>query len=265
LFIIVICLLITKLSFSQNISFKQTGTIKQTADFIQSDILGNIYIITKNKIIKHNKNFEFQNSYTTNKTISTVDVSDPMKIIVFSYDFQLISILDNTLSETGNYINLLEIGIDKITLACNSHNKGIYLYNHFASRLFHLDFDNNITTQSQNINFNKEHSYNPDFVAARKKLVFLSDSSKGIIVFDKYCTYKKFIFLTSPLPICVEGDKIYFYSSNSIFSINYNHNLAVPEKFIDLEVTDVKSFYIINNSLYILTTNQINIYLITNN
>lgn len=257
--IIILLLLLTSfLCHSQELKLSPDGSINQEANMVAADNFGNIFLLNKNKITKYNKNLELQYSYTSAKAISSIDVSDPMKIIVFHKDLGIINILDNSLSESGAQIKLFELGLDKASLACTSHRNGVYIYDPFTARLSHIDFDNNITTQSQNINLNFDNEFNPDFIAERKNIVFLSDSSKGMMIFDKYCTYKSFFLIQSSLALCIESDKIMFYKDNAIYQTDFD--LAEPVKYISLPDSNIKSFYFINNKLYILTNNQLKIY-----
>src|SRR6476659_8841896 len=74
--------------------------IKGKYDYFKADNLNNVYMIKDDELIKYLPDGRFFRRYSNLKlgTITSVDVTNPLKILVYYRDFQQIIFLDNQLS-----------------------------------------------------------------------------------------------------------------------------------------------------------------------
>ena len=96
--------------------------IKVSALFFTTDNLQNIYAVTDDfKVVKYDSSGQLLHTYS-NKSLgqpTSLDVSNPMKLMLYYKDFSTIVWLDNTLSEITE-TNLATIGIIQSPVACLS-------------------------------------------------------------------------------------------------------------------------------------------------
>ena len=98
---VLVSVLISLLSFYTQPEFILEKEYDIKADFISTDQLGNFYIIKNSELIKNNANNNQTLRYSNNLfgKISSIDASDPFRILVFNKDFNKIVFLDKNLTE----------------------------------------------------------------------------------------------------------------------------------------------------------------------
>lgn len=164
--------------------------IKKTVNAISTDRLGNLYLIDDNHIWLYNNKGDSIGAFNSRKygQISYVDTSDPYQILVYFQDYSLILFLDNYLSENGDPIDLQELGFDRVTIACQSREKGFWIFDQLRQKVFHLDDNFKVTHETVNLSqwFNK--AIEAKSILEYNNKLFLSDDA-GVYIFDHFGTY----------------------------------------------------------------------------
>lgn len=226
--------------------------------FLTSDMLGNFYIVQNNSLSKYNENGILVCSYDAkNKgTISSVDASNPLKILVYYKDFNQIVFLDNTLTQTNSPILLEELGISQSSLACTSYDNAFWIYDNTFSRL--ARFDNNLILQNQSENLAQSlSSINPLFMLEKNGHLFLNDSSNKVIIFDKYGTFYKTIPIMQLNTFQVSDNKFFYCNKSSLHTIDLN---TFEEAEIPSPINEPLFFQLNNTRLYIANKSEVFIY-----
>jgi hypothetical protein len=174
---------------------KQIASIKKEAKFISTDRLGNLYLGKSNFLWMYNKNGDSLYAFNSKRygEISSIDCSDPYKVLVFFRNYGFILFLDNYLSENGAPLDLQELGFDQVTQACLSRENGLWVFDQIRQRVYHLNNNFKITHESVNFMqwFGKRMS--PTFMIENNNQLFVNIPEEGIFVFDHYGTYLKTI------------------------------------------------------------------------
>lgn len=200
-------------------SYKLLYKIPFQGGSFTTDNLQNLYLFHGNSIHKYNSQGQLQYNYSDKSygAITSMDVNDPLKILVFYRDFPEIVLLDNTLSQNGNPFSPSDVGYPLSTLACTSHDNGIWLYDAQNFQLIRLDVTLNITQKTGNLpQAIGIPQLNPDYLMEYNNYVYLNDSAQGILVFDSYGTYYKTIPITGLNTFQVRGDDLYYTSKNCL-------------------------------------------------
>ncbi len=187
-----------------------------------TDNLQNVYVYRGNSIKKYDArgNMLFNYSDKNYGAISYVDANDPLKLLVFFKDFPEVVLLDNTLSVNGNPFNPADAGFPLTTLACTSHENGVWLYDAQNFQLVRMDVNLNITQKTSNLAQALEIPLNPNFLMEYNNLVYMNDSVQGILVFDSYGTYYKTIPITGLTSFEVRGDDLFYVKKNKVYSFH---------------------------------------------
>ena len=214
-----------------------------------TDNLQNIYIYHGNTIKKYTAQGQVLYNYSNKSygAITTVDVNDPMKILVFYRDFPEIVLLDNTLSQNGNPFSPSDVGYPLATLACTSHDNGVWLYDAQNFQLIRLDVNLNITQKTGNLAQVIGIQLNPDYLMEYNNYVYLNDSAQGILVFDSYGTYYKTIPITGLTIFQVRGDDLFYVAKNRVHIFHLKTIMEDETKAPDTLATEVR---IEKNMLY---------------
>ncbi len=183
-----------------------------------TDNLQNIYLFHGNSLRKYSSQGKLLCTHSDKSygTITSVDVNDPMKILVFYKDFPEVVLLDNTLSINGNPFSPADAGFPLATLACTSHENGVWLYDAQNFQLIRLDLNLNVAQKTGNIAQVLEIQLNPDFLMEYNNYVYLNDSAQGILIFDSFGTYYKTIPITGLKTFQVRGDDLFYVLNNKV-------------------------------------------------
>lgn len=250
--------------FAENSVAQQFSLIKEIpikGQYLKVDNLGNSYVVNhKNELHKFKPDgtpMQFYNAVRYGK-IGSVDVSNPMKPLVYFPSYNTIRILDVTLSDKGK-IALMDMGFDRVNAMCLALDNHIWIYDEITFRLKKINDRLEIIQQSENLTTLLQMPVKPEFVMEKDNLLMLSDPNIGILVFDIFTTYKKTIPIKGLKEFQKIKDVIYFFKEGTLQSfhtktLQYN---TIPLPIIDEEIIDVK---IENNLLCVLTKSKLLLY-----
>ncbi len=191
--------------------WKPVYTLKIKSDFFTTDNIGNLYVVKGDEIKKYNPAGELLKVYSNKKLgrITSIDASNPLRVLIFYKDFAQLIFLDSQLSQNGESISLENIFLEQSDLACNSFNNGVWLYNRQNAELVRLDDNLNKIVSTGNLNRLLNTELHPNFMMEHNGYVYLNNVSEGVLVFDIYGTYYK------TLP--VKGIKSFQLRDNDLF------------------------------------------------
>jgi hypothetical protein len=230
------------------------------AEIVLSNTLGNIYSVNENNLILYNnegqKLFSYSNSFLGN--ISFVDVSDPMRILLYFKDFNKVVFLSNKLTEIGSPIELDNAGYSQVSACCTSNSGGFWIFDSQKFQLIRLN--NNLVadregTIIQSI-YNKSENIAVKLIEESDQ-IYMSIPQIGILIFDKFGVYKKTIPLIGIKYFQIIGDKIIYLSENKLCSYSLTNNAEIQTIQLDLKI---KSVSVYKNLLIALSDDEIFIY-----
>lgn len=240
------------LTFSlQNSKFKLIKSIPTSSSSLVTDNLGNAYLLNGNILEKYDAEGNLLKNYSNKNlgTITSVDVNNPLKILLFYKSFQQILVLDNMLAPSGNSVSLDALGYNQSSLSCSSHDNGFWIFSQQNSELLRFDHNLQKTQQTGNVSQLSGMAINPDFLTEQNNKVFLNDSSKGILVFDIYGTYNKTIPLTGLHQFQISNDLIVYFKSGKTKSYNLKTleevEIALPDENISGARTEKEKLYLL--------------------
>ena len=183
-----------------------------------SDPLGNIYIIDGNEISRYNLQFQVVGRYS-NAFLgqpASLDVSDPMRMLVFYKDYNQLLWLDNFLSELRSPVRLDELGYKQVELVCTSSQGGFWVYNSLTDQIQSFDASMNLVHESISLRPLLERSDRPVFMIEKNRNIYVSFLSSGILVFDRFGNYRKSFPLAGISRFQVR-DNYFFYMRDGAF------------------------------------------------
>ncbi len=229
--------------------------------YFSTDQFKNIYIINKSLINKINSENNTKINYSNNLfgDITSIDVSDPFRILIFNKDFNKILFLDNTLSEISSPIILDNLQYFNVTAVCQSNNGGFWIYDQNLNQIVYFDKNLKETKKSAQISSLLEYNdiNNEVFMLEKNDYIYLGIYNEGILQFNNYGTYIK----TFPIKDCtqfqVKDGYIIYSKNNKLFF--YNTSNFETEK-IDLPLNSFINARIENNLVFIQTTESIKLF-----
>lgn len=246
-------------SIGQVTSLELVKRLSVQAEIIESDNIGNVYLIDGGEIKKYDGsgNFILKNSALAFGQISSLDASNALKMILFFKDLSQIIYLDNQLSERGDRVSLDIIGYVQSTAVCRSYNEGFWLFDQTTFELVRLNEQLEPTAQSGNLSQILGFVPEPNYIREHNKWVYVNDFENGILVFDWYGSYTKRIPITGLEKIVVKAGKIFFIKDNEL--VAYNLDNAEFTK-IELEQNEIVDYTLHDDKLLLITKNELLVY-----
>lgn len=187
-----------------------------------TDNLQDVYVYTGNVLKKYDAHGKmlYLHGDKSYGSISSVDVTDPLKVMVFYKDFPEIVLLDNTLSQNGSPISPTDLGFPNTTLACISHDNGAWLYEAQNLQLVHVDINLNVTQKTGNLMQLLGFPINPNYLLEYNNYLYMNDSAQGILIFDIYGTYFKTIPIKGLTTFEIRGNDLFYTQANRIHAFH---------------------------------------------
>jgi hypothetical protein len=189
-------------------------------DFIRAegDNQNNIIVVHKNgRLTKYNEKGDSLacfNDVLRMGRPSTIDVSNPMKIIVWSQRLSILTILDRWLTQR-NQIKIKEAGGNAIQAIGCSYDNNIWYFNNIDQQLKKIDEQNHLLIESNDMRSVVGETINPITIQDHNGWVVLNDTSKGIFLFDQLGVFKtKLAFKWQDA--FLQGNVIYGYKDNRL-------------------------------------------------
>jgi hypothetical protein len=231
--------------------FAQTQIPNANADYIKIDPYGNIYAVKETQLSKFSPQGKLLFSYSDHKlgVISSIDVFNPMKIMLFYQDAGKLIFLNEQLTLINNSISLHDANYFTISMASYSTANQIHLYDNVNRYLITLDFNMREISRTP-INF---PSFNPQrMIELEEKSLAFQDSEAGVYLFDSFGTFNKLIPIITSNAVEVTPELIYYTNNNEI--VIYNYKLLKSDTQ-QLPISDVIQTLLYRNNIILLRQN----------
>jgi len=233
-----------------------TGNIADVA----LDNLDNLYIISPTgQIKKLNAAGDSVGVYNQAKNygkLYTIDVSNPLKILLFYKDFSTIVVLDRLLANHST-IDLKQYSVLNPSAIGNSYDNNIWVYDEFDNKLKKIDEQGNKLLETPDFRTLFDEAIAPQKIFNENGLVYLADSTNGVYVFDNYGSFKKRIPVKSWQTISIANGNIISANNESIAVFNsstflqsqrrmpfkpYLHSFLTPSKLVNFSNTSIQVY-----------------------
>jgi len=196
----IVSLYFTFLGYSQIVDtgFSLVRTYKGDITGAAIDNLDNLYIISSTGQVKkfgvNGDSVGVFNGMRKYGKLYNIDVTNPLKPLLFYKDFSDVVVLDRFLANRVS-LNLRQYNILQPSAIGLSYDNNIWVFDVFDSKLKKIDEAGNILLQTDDFRTLFNLSFSPQKIINDNGFVYLADSAKGIFVFDNYGTFKRKIIL----------------------------------------------------------------------
>lgn len=159
--------------------------------FFELDSYQNIYTVDQNSTLsKLNLKGEVIATFGFAKygTLSSINVLNPLKIMLFYKDAGIILFLNDQLTPITQPFNLFNNNYQQISLASFSNQNQIFLFDPVEMKLFILDFFMREISQNQ---LYVPHFHPFKMISTNDKGLLFQDAENGILFFDNFGTFQK--------------------------------------------------------------------------
>lgn len=249
-------------SSRSNADFTFEKTIPGNYIYMNVDLLDNIYLITAgNQLKKLNSKGDSLAVFNDVKKYgnpSYIDVSNPLKTLVYYKNFSTVVILDRLLAMRTT-INFRKQNIFSVKAIATSYDNNIWLFDEQDSKLKKIDDDGKLLQESTDLRLLVDSVPSPSQIIDSDNLVYLYDERKGFYIFDYYGALKN----TIPFPgwenTAIAGKKMYGFSANTLFSYELS-SLNLKKYKLPAFFKNYQAIKAINNKVYLLKEDGIEVY-----
>lgn len=256
-----ICVLLCKAQVDS--SFILIKKIKGEIEKFSVDLLDNIYILSvSNQLIKLDAKGDsvavFNNVRSYGK-VSLMDVSNPLRVLLYYKDFSTVVILDRLLNVRST-IDLRQQNIFQVQAVGLSYDNKIWLYDEFEHKLKKIDEDGKLLFETPDFRqlFNEPFSFTSIF--DHEGFLYLYDIKKGAFVFDYYGTLKRRIPITGLQNFKASGKFLLGIRNDSL--IRYQSDIFLSRELqLPPALRQAVSINFTSGRVYALKNDGIEIYL----
>jgi len=205
-------------------------------NFFEIDKFENVYLVYKNQLTKIDQLNGNSLTYENDRygEITSIDVTNPQKILVFYQLYDIIITLDNSLAETS-IIDLKRFEYTDIDVVAASNDNNIWLYDPISFELRKIDKNGKILAQSFSLNSVYLDQVIPNFLIEHKNMVYMNSPEDGILIFDNLGQYIKILPITSLTDLQIANGNIIYVSSEGPVSYVTAQIDNLPIQGIDAE------------------------------
>ena len=231
------------------------------------DNLDNVYVLnSRNQVKKFNANGDSVAIYNDVKKFgqaTLVDVSNPLKILLYYRDFATVVMLDRFLNAV-NVVDLRKTNIFQAKAIAQSYDNKIWVYDELENKLKKVDEDGKTLQETPDFRLLLGKAPTPIKIFDENRYVYVYDSIYGVYVFDYFGALKNNIMIDHWQNFKVAGKFIFGSRANTLFRYDIT-TFRVEEWAMPEEIYRSRAFNFTATRLYglnkgIAGNNSIRIY-----
>ncbi|ULQ51224.1 hypothetical protein [Flavihumibacter fluvii] len=197
--------------FAQQDSFMLVLSAGEQLTDFAVDNLGNIFLVFESgqlkKISPKGDSIAVFNDVRRFGKIYSIDVSNPLKVLLFYKDFGTIVVLDRMLNNR-NIMDMRKQNIQQAKAIAQSYDNGVWVYDELDGKLKRLDDNGTITSETADFRVLFDAPPSPVNIVDANQLVYLYDPEKGVIIMDYFGTLRNKVAILGWSDVQVIGNRI---------------------------------------------------------
>ena len=238
--------------------------IQQNTRFIEVDHMNQLYCVSgDHSIYKYNDKGELLYTFSENRLgqISQLDVSNPLRILVYFSDFTTLIYLDRTLSEISRQ-DLSTIDFAQTQTIAQASDNNIWFFDNERYTLKKINEQNNIIFESNDLNLLLETDIYPIKLKEFELQLYLNAPENGILVFDLFGNFIKTIGIQSLDYFQLMENQLFYLKDGKLNSYNLT-SFQHAELDIPLPWDEALQVCIGQDKIYLRKLNIVSIYTYT--
>jgi hypothetical protein len=158
---------------------------------IFTDELQNLYVLEGDNVRKFlpDGSLQYEVSPKAFGEVSWADFTDPLRPLLFYRDLGKLMVLDNTLSEQGQALDLFNNGTIQPWMVCTSGDNHYWIYDLSNFELLRIDRAGRVISRSGNLVQICGKVPVPVSMMERNSELYLLDEEYGLFMFDVFATF----------------------------------------------------------------------------
>lgn len=239
-------------------------TVTGTFTDLQVDNLDNIYLLSASgQLKKFNKTGDSVGVFNDIRRygrIHAIDVSNPLKVLLYFKDFGTVLTLDRFLSRR-DVLDLRKLNLLQVKAIAQAYDNGFWVFDEQEAKLKHLNDAGQITDQFTDFRILFDPMPSPRILVDQNKILYAYDPNQGIYLFDYYGSFKKRLPYTGWKEFTVINGRILGRSDEALFQYD---PVQIDLKTLPLQpaMKQALRIRITPEHLYVLYADRLEIFLI---
>ncbi len=243
-------------------SFLPWKKIKGDITAFTADNFDNIYLLNSydqlKKIDANGDSVAVFNNVRKYGKVAQIDVSNPLRVLLYYKDFSTVVILDRLLNIRGT-IDFRKQDIFQVQAVCLSYDNKIWLYDEFDHKLKKIDEDGKLLFATTDFRQLFDEAFSFTTICDQDGFLYLYDKNKGVYVFDYYGTLKNIFSLTGYDNFKAVGKFLTGTRNDSLMRYQPS-NLLLQEVKLPGEFRKAQSIHFTATKAYALKKDELDIY-----
>src|SRR6266487_422697 len=245
-----------------NASYKLIASITGDVVDFAVDNLDNVYVLTStDQLKKYTSNGDsvavFNNVKKFGK-VSTIDVSNPLKVLLYYKDFSTIVVLDRLLT-MRNSIDLRQHNIFQVNAIGQSYDNNIWLYDEGDSKLKKINDEGKAILETADFRLLFNQAPHIQNIYDQDGFVYLYDPEQSVFVFDYYGALRNKILISGWQDFKVAGKFIFGINNDTLHRYEIN-TFRLDEDKLPIPLNNSLKVNFTSSRLYALKKDLLEIY-----
>lgn len=208
--------------------------IAKNVENVAADNLGNLYIISpEGQIKKLNSKGDSVGLFNNVRqlgAIESIDVTNPLKVLVFYKNFSIILVLDRFMNVKAT-IDLRRQNILQASTIALSFDNLIWVYDEVESKVKKMDENGNISFESTDLRMVFDTIKPIEKIIDNDGKLYLYNQTQGLLQFDYYGGFKKKFSFLHYSEIFVNNNVCYLFKDSVIEVSNLQLLTSLSKKY----------------------------------
>lgn len=238
--------------------------IASNVENIAADNLGNLYLVSpEGQIKKLDSKLDSVGLFNNKRqlgNIDYIDVSNPLKILVFYKNFSTILVLDRFMNIKA-VVDLRKQNILQTSAIALSFDNLVWVYDELENKVKKVDENGNVLFESTDLRLVFNDIKPIEKIIDSNGKLYLYNKTQGLMQFDYYGALKKKFSFLNYNQVCVQQEKFYGFKDSTIEISNINllttssKSYPIIQGFSKIVLQGNKLYFVKNNQLYTTSIN----------
>lgn len=239
-------------------------TVAGNYKLVEVDNLGNVYLVTPNNQIKklstNLDSIAVFNNPALLGNITSIDVSNPFKILVFYKSFSTIVVLDKYLSVL-NTIELQKKNLFTVSAVTTSYDNNIWLFDEANHKIKRIDSEGNVLVETIDFRllFKYEKIFTADYLKDIEGKLYLYNKDFGFFVFDYYGGLQNKFALKNLTNVQFVNKQVIGFDNDKVIIYNIQNHLKKTNT-LSLDSVAISKIKLYNNMFFVLCKDGLHVY-----
>ncbi len=231
---------------------------QKSHQIIEVDHLGNIYTIQGIELTKYSSNKEVLSNFSDALLgeITSIDVSNPLRLQLFYKEFNQVLYLNQSLSSIADPIDLYSYSDNETQLCCDASSGGFWMYNCDDNHVFQISRQGE-TINKSGLLTSYFKGVSPSKMIEYQERIYFLIPSQSLLILNRFGHFIQQIPLSKIVDFCFDNQDLLYLKNDTWFK--YEPMLTSDSIIFQIDNSSENVSRILDNKIYVFSEDQISI------